>query len=549
MASESYLGNPLLRTANKPVEYTPEQVEEYMKCAEDPFYFIEKYIKIVNVDKGLIPMELYDFQKKIIKTVHENRFSVFLMARQVGKSSTIVAYLLHYVLFNPNMTVAILANKGPTAKELLEKFKTAYENLPGWLQQGIKEWNKLSIVLENGCKIITAATSSTGIRGMALNMIVLDEFAFVPFHIADQFMSSVYPTISSGKSTKMVIISTPNGMNHFHKIWTDAKNKKNQYVAYQAYWNEVPGRDEKFKKETISNIGELKWRQEFACEFIGSQQTLLDVSTLTNFTWDDPIYTNTDGLAVYEAPIKDHNYLITVDTGKGNEMDYHAFSIIDCTAMPYKQVARFRNNTLAYQMYPSHIAKIAKEYNNAHVFFELNDLGLPCANILRDELEYENIVTTINKGSAGQRADGFGAGKTQLGVVMSSAVKKMGCSTLKDFIESGKLIIPDYETQAEFSTFIAVKNSYEAEEGYHDDIISTLILFGWLSTQQFFKDFTDTDIRKKLYELNIKRLEQEMLPFGFRVDGSETEEPDEIDIFDERSEDQKRKDAGRMWEL
>jgi hypothetical protein len=553
MSNNGYLGNRLLKGTNTAVQYTHQQVQEYMKCAEDPEYFIEKYIKIVHVDRGLINLKMHEFQMRIVKEIHQERFVVCKIPRQMGKTTIMVAYLLHYCLFNPDVRVAILANKASTAREILDRFKLAYEHLPAWLQQGIKEWNKLSIELENGAKIITSPTSGAAVRGFSFNIIVLDEFAFVQQHIADEFIASIFPTISSGQTTKMIVISTPNGMNHYHKLWIDAKNNKNGYKPIEAKWNEIPGRNDAFKKLTIAQIGETKWNQEFECQFLGSQHTLIAAQTIAEMVSLDPIYYNNEGLVVYEEPKQNHIYMMTVDCGKGNAQDYHAFSVFDCTHMPYKQVAVFRNNVLPYQMLPSHVEKIAKKYNESHVLFELNDLGMACADILADELEYENIVYTSagGKSKMGQRADGgigaAGGGRSQRGVNMSGRVKKEGCSLLKSMIESGRMDISDYNTIAEFSTYIAVKDSFKADEGYNDDIITTMVLFCWLTAQSYFKDITDTDLRKKLYERELQKLEEEVLPFGFIVDGVNEIETDDVDVFDERSSRERQQDFFNSW--
>lgn len=547
MSNENYLGNPLLKGTNVQVNYTQEQVEEYLKCAEDPVYFIEKYIKVVNLDHGLVDFNLYPFQKRIVETVHKNRFTICKIPRQSGKSITVTSYLLHYCLFNPNVRVAILANKGNTAKELLDRFKTSYENLPRWLQQGIVEWNKFSVQLENGSKIISAATSSSAVRGGSFNIIVLDEFAYVPTNFAEDFFSSVYPTISSGKNTKCIIISTPKGLNHFYKTWVGAVGNKNSYVPVEANWYDVPGRDAKFKQETIANTSEAQWNVEYECQFLGSDNTLISPSKIANMVFGVPVNSTKEGMDIYEYPQKDHIYSICVDTSRGDNLDYHAFVVIDCTQMPYRQVAKFRNNTISYQLFPHYIKKAGDMYNEALVLLEINDLGQVVADILHEELEYGNILAVSNRVKKGQKADGgFGSGKAQMGVRMSGTVKKIGCGSLKDMIENDRLIIQDFETISEFSTYVSNGTSYEATEGYNDDLISCLVMFGWKSTQTYFKDFTNTDVRKKIYEEQIKKIEEEISPFGFSSIEDDIEDPAENRmIFDERTTLEKRMEEFR----
>jgi hypothetical protein len=545
--SDNYLGNPLLKNTNVKVNYTAEQLQEYVKCAEDPVYFMETYIKVVNLDQGLVPFQLYPFQRRIVETVHNNRFTICKIPRQSGKSITVTSYLLHYCLFNANVRVAILANKGTTAKELLDRFKTSYENLPRWLQQGVVEWNKFSVQLENGSKIISAATSSSAVRGGSYNVIVLDEYAYVPNGVAEEFFSSVYPTISSGKNTKAILISTPKGLNHFYKTWTNAQNGKNGYVPIEAKWYDVPGRDDKFKQQTIANTSEAQWRTEFECDFVGSENTLIAPSKIANMIFGVPQTSTPEGLDIYEPPQKNHIYAMCIDTSRGEEQDYHAMSIIDCTKMPYRQVAKFKNNTISYQVIPHHIKKLGDMYNEALALFEINDLGQAVAEILHEELEYGNILSVSNRGKRGQKADGgFGSGKVQMGVRMSYQIKKMGCSLLKDMVENDKLIIQDFDTISEFSTFVARGAGYEANEGYNDDLVSTLVLFGWLTTQSYFKDYTNSDVRQRIYEEQIRKIEEQVMPFGFFNDGVGADD-DNIDIFDDRNEKQRRADDMELW--
>ena len=280
-----YLGNPLLKKANVNIQFTPDQVKEFIKCKEDPVYFANNYIKIVSVDEGLVPFNIYPFQEKLIKNFHNHRFNICKMPRQSGKSTTVVSYLLHYVVFNDNVNVGILANKASTAKDLLGRLQKSYENLPKWMQQGVQVWNKASLELENGSKIIAASTSASAVRGMSFNIIFLDEFAFIPNHIAEDFFSSVYPTISSGKTTKVIIVSTPKGMNHFYRLWHDSERGRNEYIPTEVHWTEVPGRDAAWKAQTISNTSEQQFQQEFECDFLGSSDTLISSAKLKSLVF------------------------------------------------------------------------------------------------------------------------------------------------------------------------------------------------------------------------------------------------------------------------
>ena len=525
MPDKIYKGSPNLKAANVEMSFTPEQVQEWIKCADDPVYFTKNYIKIVSLDEGLVPFKMWDFQEDMINRFHTNRFNIAKLPRQTGKSTTVVSYLLHYAIFNDNVNIGILANKLTTSRELLGRLQLAYENLPKWMQQGIVSWNKGSLELENGSKIMAASTSSSAVRGMSFNIIFLDEFAFVPTHIAEQFFSSVYPTISSGKSTKVIIISTPNGMNMFYKLWHDAERGKNEYVTTEVHWSQVPGRDAKWKEQTIANTSQRQFTQEFECEFLGSVDTLIAASKLRTMVYDDPITNNNKGLVVYENPQKEHDYIITVDVARGVGSDYSAFLVFDITKFPYRLVARYRNNEIKAIMFPTIITDIAKGYNRAYVLTEVNDIGDQVASMMHFDLEYDHILMCAMRGRAGQIVGtGFSGKKTQLGVKMSKTVKKVGCLNLKTFIEDDKLVIPDYETIAELTTFISKRDSFEAEEGCHDDLAMCLVIFCWLAVQDYFKEMTDNDVRQRIYDEQKNQIEQDMAPFGFISDGLEDQE-------------------------
>lgn len=542
-STKNYLGNPNLKASDVKINWTKEQLEEYAKCARDPIYFIQKYVKIISLDKGLVPFELYDFQEEMVRTVHSTRFVIAKLPRQSGKSTTVTAYILHYILFNQSVNVAILANKLSTARELLSRLKLAYEYLPKWLQQGVLEWNKGSIQLENGSKVLASATSSSAVRGGSYNMIFLDEFAYVPQNVAEEFFSSVYPTISSGQETKVFIVSTPHGMNLYYKLWTDATNNRNSYIPIDVHWSDVPGRDEKWKQETIANTSEEQFRTEFECDFVGSVHTLISPSKLKTLAYIDPVYKNGEGFKVYAKPEEKHIYVMCVDVSRGTGQDYSAFSIIDITTAPYKLAATFRNNNMSPLVFPNAIHVAAKQYNNAHVLVEINDMGGQVADVLHGELEYENLLSSTMRGRKGQVLDGgFGAGQSQFGVRTTEVVKRTGCSILKSLVEADRLIIQDFDMIKELFAFVSKKNSFEAEVGYNDDLVMTLVLFGWLSTQPYFKDLSAMDIRKDIYQETITKLEEEMTPFGFIDDGVDEpvveRERDGTTWFRERESDQ-----------
>ena len=527
-----YLGNPNLKEAGQTIEFTKEELQEFIKCQKDPEYFIKKYIKVVSLDKGLVPFNLYDYQEKMVETIHNNRFVIAKLPRQSGKSTTIVSYILHYVLFNQSMSVAILANKQATAREILHRLKLAYEYLPLWLQQGIVEWNKGSIELENGSKILASSTSASAIRGGSFNLIFLDEFAHVPNNIAEEFFSSVYPTVTSGQTTKVLMVSTPNGLNLFYHYWIGANRKKtdkgkNDYTPFEVHWSQVPKfpggplRDEAWKLETIANTSEEQFQSEFECDFLGSSATLISSKKLHELAYKEPLISTQEGVDIYEKPKEGHTYVICVDPSRGVGKDYSAFTVIDVSDPPYKIVAKYRNNLISPMLFPTIIRSLAKQYNRAYTLVEINDIGGQVADVLHDDLEYENVLMCAYMGRKGQTITGGfgGGGQSHFGVRTTIPVKKLGCSVLKNLIEGNKLIVEDRDTIMELSTFVAKRQSFEADDGHTDDLVMTLVMFSWLSRQDYFKQLTDVDVRTELYEEKIEEIEEDISFFGFIDDG------------------------------
>ena len=523
MVDVTYLGNPNLKKANIQQSWTKEQLKEYSLCMEDPQYFIESYVKIVSLDEGLIPFKMYDFQKEMVGTFHSNRFTICKLPRQSGKSTVMISYLLHYALFNPSINIAILANKAATARDLLSRLQLAYEHLPKWLQQGVMSWNKGSLELENGSKILASSTSASAVRGGSYNIIFLDEFAYVPSNVAEQFFSSVYPTISSGKTTKVMIVSTPHGMNMFYKLWVDAEEGRNTYIPIEVHWSEVPGRDEKWKEETIKNTSQAQFNTEFECEFLGSIDTLITPYKLKQLTYRSPKQSNA-GLDVHVSPEEGHTYVLVADVSRGTKNDYSAFVVVDVSEIPYRISAKFRDNELKPLIFPSKIYDIARAYNQAYVLIEVNDIGEMVANAMQFDLEYDNLIMASMRGRAGQVIGaGFSGGRAQLGVRTTKAVKKIGCSNLKQLVEDDKLILEDYDIINELSTFIVKGQSFEADDGCNDDLVACLFIFAWLTDQTYFKELTNNDIRRVMMNEQQDMLEQDMAPFGFIVNGLEDE--------------------------
>lgn len=533
---EGYRDNVNLKPYGVTVNFTPDQIKEYMKCASDPIYFATTYMKAVSLDEGLIPYHPYPYQKKMIETCRDNRFVICKLPRQSGKTLTMCAYLLWNVMFNQDINVAVLANKKTIAYEILERIKNAYQYIPKWLQQGVKEWNKGSIVLENGSRVIASATSSSAVRGLSLNIIYLDEFAHIPNNIAEDFFSSVYPTISAGKDTKVIITSTPRGLNKFYQLWKGATKKtgedgKNEFIPIEVSWRDVPKypggplRDEKWMIETIANTSLEQFNQEYNTEFLGSTNTLIASWKLSSMNWNKPIKSHKDGLVIYEEPKLGHTYVITADTARGIGKDYSAFTIVDASVSPYKLVGKYRNNLVPPLVFPNIIESVARLYNNAWILVEVNDIGGQVVDILHTELEYENIISTVAKGRKGQVVSGgFGKGNKLQGVRTTIALKKTGCSILKNLVEQDRLIIEDQDVIDELMTFVSYgEMGWRAEDGHTDDLVMCLVLYAWLCRQQYFKDLTSVDIRKGMMEEEIDDLENELTPFGFSNSDSDVE--------------------------
>ena len=523
--SDLYLNNPLLKKAYVPIEYTQEQIEEVIKCSKDINYFIKTYTKIISLDKGLINFEMYPFQEDMSRTIADNRFTVIKTCRQAGKTTTSAAVILWHAIFNDSYTIAILANKLSTAREILSRVQRGYENLPKWLQQGVITWNKTNIELENGSQIIAASTASSAIRGFSINFLYLDEFAFVPRNIQDDFFTSVYPTIISGTNTKVVITSTPNGFDLFYKIWINSVEGRNEYANFSVSWWDVPGRDDEWREKTIANTSEDQFRQEFEAEFLGSANTLISPNVLRSLTFTTPISSHYEGsLTVYKEPEKGGVYFCVVDTSRGVGMDASAFVVIDVSSVPYEVVACYKNNIIDPLVYPDVIHNVVKNYNEAYTLVEINDNGQQIADILHHDYEYENIIFTSVKGRAGQVIGGGFSSSVQRGVRTTKQVKRIGCSNAKTMIEKDKIKLHDFNLINELSTFIQKGTSYEADIGSHDDLIMCVVLFAWATNQPFFKDLTDTDFRKKLMEDRERLISDDVLPFGFIDDGSDFEE-------------------------
>jgi hypothetical protein len=531
-----YLGNPKLKRVNMPMQLTEDQIREFIRCSKDPVYFIENYVKIITLDKGFVQISLYPFQKQAVQDINDSRRVIVKAGRQVGKTTMVVGYILWYILFNEDKFVAILANKAPTAREILNRIKIAYESLPLWLQQGVRVWNKGDIELENNCRIMATSTASSAIRGYSISLLYLDEFAFVPSNIADEFFTSVYPTISSGTQSKILISSTPNGMNHYYRMWTEAVEGQNGFKHIEANWRQVPGRDQAWADDQRKILGEEKFLQEMECEFMGSAGTLLSAAALKSLAFVKPQHVSETGIKIYGAPIPEHSYAVIVDTSRGRGLDYSACITIDITQIPYRLVATYKDNNISPLVYPSIIKQIADYYNQAQVLVEINDNGQQIADSLFEDYEYENILSTVDLKGKIALTWGYG-NRSQRGIRTTKSVKRLGCSILKNLVEGQKILIQDFDVISELSTFIAKGGSFEAEEGSHDDLVMCLVLFSWMTNQQFFADMTNTNIKQKLHEDQLRQIEEEALP-TFLAGHVDVDNPDRRFVAD-----------GALWDV
>lgn len=532
---QGYRNNPNLKLPGVELQYTKEELEEYVKCANDPVYFCEKYIKVKTLDKGIVPFKLYEYQKKFISEIHKNRFVISKWPRQCGKSTCVTSYICHYVTFNQSVNVAILANRLKTAKEeLFSKLQLAYENLPHFLQQGVVEWNKTSFKLENGSRVMCDATSSTAIRGGSYNLLLLDEYAFLPSHVAEEFYTATYPTISAGTTTKLIIVSTPNGLNHFHKLWVDANRNeghklKNKFVPVEVGWRETPIspgkpelRNEKWAEEQIANTSAEQFEQEYGCNFLGSANTLISSTKLNVLAAEEFLSEDSEGLRIYEKPNKDKIYFLMADVARGQGSDYSAFTVLSGNEAPYKVVATFRNNTISPFAFPNIIKKVGEMYNNAYVLVETNDIGGQISAILYNDLNYENLLMTKIMGRKGQiLSQGFANGKSEMGIRTTAQTKKLGCAILKNLIEHDKILLNDDRIIQELMAFVSRSNTFKAEDGHNDDLVMTLVFFAWLCRQEYYADLIES---AKLNYEEAKKPEEDNTLFMFSNNDSDDDQ-------------------------
>ena len=523
-----------LLKADIKLDYTPEQIQEIMKCQSDIKYFLKTYVKIISLDKGIVNFNMFEYQERFIDILKNNNRIVALQPRQTGKSITSSAFILHYAIFNPNSYIAILANKARTARPILNKIKNMYRSLPIWLQVGVEEWSKGSIVLGNGTQLIAEATTESGIRGDSAKILFIDETGFIDNNLWDGFWSSVYPVVSSSKDAKIILSSTPHGINHFHKIWAEAKEGINGFTPFRAYWNEHPERDDAWKEKTILEIGETRWRVEFECAFQGSSGTLISGQKLESIPFSNPIKTKMENkFLIYEEPKDKRKYVLISDFGEGlGAGDYTTCHVIDVTEATWHQVAVYRDNEILFRETPSMLSRIGKYYNNALIIGEANTIGLGILDDLNFDEEYENIFFGDDLAKETRHA--------YFGMKMTSKTKKMGNQYLKEYVENDTLVVYDHETIAELSTYIKRKESYSAEDGKHDDLVTPLVLFSnFMQNKNYVEEWLGTPTYNKR-DQKMSKLDEEIMPLGFHHDGEtliNLDDGDDEDDYIENGED------------
>jgi len=474
---QNYLNNPNLPTVDSQYEYTPEMVRDIKKCAQNILYFAENFFYIVSLDEGKQTIDLHLCQKRVLRKMRDNRFFILLASRQIGKTTLMTIYALWVACFQQDQSILIVANKEGTAIEIFRRIRLAYEELPNWLKPGVKEYGKTSMSLANGCRIGISTTTGTAARGQSINVLVLDELAFIEPHLVEEFWKSVYPIVSSSKKSKIFIASTANGTgNLFHSIYTGAEQKRNGWECDKILWNEIPGRDEKWKQETIATIGSLDaFNQEFNCEFLDSGESSVNEELYEKLSVyiRDPLYIMEDGhYQIWEEPKDDRIYIAGVDVSEGIDKDASVIQIIDVTDLTgIKQVACYHNNGISPVNFTNKLNEILVQWGRPIALIERNNCGAQVVDNLRHIHGYENIVSW-GSATAGRQKD-------QLGVVVHTNTKFVGVTNMRYWVNQLQVVqIRDINLLKEFKSFVRNANgtwSAKKGAGYHDDRVMSFI--------------------------------------------------------------------------
>lgn len=525
---------------HKTIEYDVYRIEldngMSLNCADDHILIDENFKEVFAKDSyGVSLITTYGISKvkSVVQlnksenmydvTVNSNNHTYFTNGILSHNTTSATVIILHYVLFNEAKKVALLANNAAGSREILERIKLAYEGLPRFLQCGVSEWNKSSVQFENKSKITAAASSSSSIRGRTVSMLYIDECAFIPRW--DLFSASVLPTLSSGITTKTILTSTPDGMNHFYYYCKGAKDGTNGFKYFEVPWYKVPSRDEKWKQETLEtiNFDMDKFRVEYECAFTGSSGSLISGAVLQSLKSIEPIR-KSEGFSQYEEPIREAMYFMTCDVARGKNLDYSTIQVLRVTEdKRYKQVATYNSNTVSPIEFAGVVSNIGRLYNSCPILVEINDIGAQILDLLLIDYEYENLLYTESRGPKGKGVS-FGKSKgSDLGVRTTTSVKSIGCSILKVLIEQDKIEINDKTTIDQLRVFSKYLNTYRAEYGHHDDLIMPLVLFSWMSADQNFISYTDSNVLMDLREQTEAEMFDNLETFGFYSDGIQEE--------------------------
>lgn len=519
-------GIPNLRDANEPVKIDIDKLREIKKCAIDPIYFIRNYVYINTKDNGMQLFDLYDFQEAALKRFLKYRFNINKWSRQVGKSTVVRGFILWWGIFHKDQLIAMIGNKLSLAKEQMQQLRDSYSRLPVWLQPGVKLWNKTSIQFSNNSRIIVSSSSPDNIRGFSINLLYLDEFAFLRPNLATEFIASVMPSISSGKTTRCIITSTPNSMNHFYDMWQTSldepqaeaelqKGNNNLYVRSVVTWDQVPGRTEEWANAEKLKIGDQRFRQEYECEFVGSGITLIDYRCLETLKASDPLpfdnsiwppalayivkdisirtFKYPEPAGVMEA--KGYSYVASIDTAYGMRQDYHVLQIAKVYSnIKCEQVFTMSSNCTEVSDFCRIANIILKFYHNPYLIIEYNGPGKSTYDYFFNVAMYPNII------NFDLHARGLWATPT---------MKNNVVILLKMYVQRGYIKLHDYNTIMELMSFTKkTQNTWGGGGNNHDDHVTSLYwIIYFLNSTYYYGNFEEIE---NLSETEMLRLSDEM---------------------------------------
>jgi hypothetical protein len=511
---QNYMNNPNLPAVGAEFEYTPDQIKQLTKAKKNLLYFAENFFHIISLDDGKQKIKLHLPQKRALRKMRDNRFFILLASRQIGKTTMMTIYALWIACFSDDQRILVVANKEGTAIEIMQRIRMAYEELPNWLKPGVKEYGKTSVTLANGTKIGISTTTGTAARGQSVNCLILDELAFIEPHLVEEFWKSVYPIVSSSKKSKIFIASTANGTgNLFYKLYTGAESGETNWACDKILWNEIPGRDERWKEDTINSIGSIEaFNQEFNCEFLDSGESSLNeelFARLMQRTQEPKFIFDEGKYLLWDEPSSDGIYIVSVDTSEGVGADYsvvHVFDYRDLTNI--KQVATYCDNTISPYNFTEKVYEILQHWGNPLACIERNNCGAQVVDNLSRHHGYENIVCW--------GASAAGRAKSQLGIIAHTNTKHKGVTNMRYWInELESVEIRDANLVKELRDFIRYPNGTWAAKrgaGNHDDRVMSMI---WNLI------ILEDEVVKKYFEIvqldkNKKPLQIKQFDFGIK---------------------------------